>query len=261
MMNVMRLNVMMKYVPTRVNDYNSMYFTFKGNNEYTPSNSDKISFKTDIYTYYISFFEDNITTTTNSTSLSLKVCKKPLSTGKYEPIHYALVEIVGSDRETYKVNTDENGEAYFKVNTYSDTSFTAKYKDKETIASVEILKVRPVIILDSNTDELYSDEVLELYVHTEETLENTSKTLNLQLYDNNELIKTYVLTDKDLTITLTDLSVGEHEFYIISEPNNFYEEAHSRGVMDTETVDEEDYDETITVTVNKHDIEMFGGVL
>ena len=238
------------YEPTENNENNTIYFDFQGNTTYNPSTSQRTSFKTELYEYYITFTNSNIINNTILTSndyadLKLKLRKKSLLDENYYDVENTTITIIGDglaehpNKTTfYDAITDENGEATIRTKIEEDTLFTTSYNNSTSYVNVTILKQTPTITLTTNKTQMLMGEILELRAIVKDENNNYLKDFEVIFKDGEEIIGSAITNENGVALLSTDsLLAKEYQITANSNNTNFYDQSES---------------DSITVTIDKH---------
>lgn len=238
------------YEPTENNENNTIYFDFQGNTTYNPSTSQRTSFKTELYEYYITFtnsniINNNILTSNDYADLKLKLRKKSLLDEKCYDVENTTITIIGDglgeypNKTTfYDAMTDENGEATIRTKIEEDTLFTTSYNNSTSYVNVTILKQTPTITLTTNKTQMLMGEILELRAIVKDENNNYLKDFEVIFKDGEEIIGSATTNENGVAILSTNsLLAKEYQITANSNNTNFYDQSES---------------DIVTVTIDKH---------
>ena len=238
------------YEPTENNENNVIYFDFQGNTNYNPSTSERTTFKTELYEYYINFINNNIVNNEIATyndyaNLKLKLRKKSLLDKKCYDVENTPITVIGDGlaeypNKTYFYNavTDANGEATIRANIEENTLFTTSYNNSTSYVNVTIIKQNPTITFTTNKSQLLMGEFLELRAIVKDEFNNYIKNYEVIFKDGDEIIGSATTDDNGLAIlSINTLLAKTYSFTANTNSTNFYEPIES---------------DSVSVTIDKH---------
>ena len=238
------------YEPTENNENNVIYFDFHGNTNYNPSTSERTTFKTELYEYYVNFTNNNIVNNEIATyndyvNLGVKLRKKSLLDEECYDVENTPITVIGDGLADYpnktlfyNAVTDANGEAEIRANIEENTLFTISYNNSTSYVNVTIIKQTPTITFSTNKSQLLMGEFLELRAIVKDEFNNPLKNYDVIFKDGEETIGSATTNNDGLAVLSTNtLGAKTYSFTANTDSTNFYEPVES---------------DSVSVTIDKH---------
>ena len=221
-----------EYSPTENNETNAIYFDFQGNSTYNPSTSERKTFKTEFYEYYVEFTNEDIATFNKYADISLKAYKQSLLDNSIYDLSNTTITVIGSDNKIYNATTDDNGEVTIRVDIRENTVFTAYYDDSSDTTNVTIIKQTPTIEFTTNKTDLLVGDDLVLRAIVEDEFGNRLQKFNVEFNDGEDIIGVARTNSEGVAILTTDiLKKGDYSITANTLNTNFYNPSTSDPVI------------------------------
>lgn len=239
--------VRVTYTPNEETDPSGdyiLYFQYKGNTTYNPSNSQRTSFEIDYVEQNISIINYPVTTSVKENNITVSLTETH-STGEITPLVQTLVLLKGSDGSVYEKTTNYQGEAVFRViidetdttTLSTETTYTAYYNNKTDECTITIIPKQLVLEVMSDKQTIDPLENMTIEVSLKDSSNRIVKNYPVKILENDEVLlesKTDELGKATFTKYFT--TVGEHTLTVLCDSSTYYIEDN----------------EEISVTVNKY---------